>query len=122
MENTNKIGNRQTPETEIEKLKRLLEIHNVPQTYWGKVIDQDNRPLSGVKIQLAEIQSGVDLRREMAGTRSIPHEVVSDSSGNFELLNGTGISIRASPVTQGKNDKATRNSSPWNKALITFAA
>lgn len=72
----------------------LIEGENSPITFFGKVIDQNGDPVSGVKatatIRQWYVKSPVTLAY---GARFIPVEKESDSSGRFEINGKTGDSF-----------------------------
>ena len=80
-----------------DKAKAEIAGKNVPVNFWGRVVDQDGKPLQGVRIVLA-------IRRwHLASALGIDatfpkSEVISDSAGRFQVLGGRGDNLSLETV------------------------
>lgn len=97
MEDVDEMSDRDDP----AKVRRVIESGNVPIKFWGRVVDQDGVPLSGVRIAyMYSIHHGND-----QGVAWIEHEMRkgetrSDSDGSFSITDLTGHDLTIESVTK----------------------
>lgn len=76
-----------------ERRMRNLELsandNNVPINFWGRVVDQDGNPLSGVRVVMS-VREWFYAPAISINSRSPKTEAASDASGMFQLLNKSG--------------------------------
>jgi hypothetical protein len=75
----------ETMQTLVQKLK------NTPIDFWGKVVDQDGKPLEGVTADMT-IDGDTENKRYLAR---------SDKNGLFELINKKGSKVRVTVSREG---------------------
>jgi hypothetical protein len=83
------------PTTEAEanaKIRKMLEAQNKPIELWAEVEDQDNVPLSGVKVE-AEIGHFVWPPDQYPNGVSSNRELVTDASGQFHIQDKSATSV-----------------------------
>ena len=79
-----------TPELSQEELRRgAAEAQNVAIDFWGRIVDQDDAPLSGAAVTagIRKWGLGVALQIQGGSTRS---RAVSGADGSFEIRGGRG--------------------------------
>ena len=81
-----------------EKVRAIVEWRNVPISYYGKVVDQDETPIGGVKIHYS-VQSLYALP-VLPGAKSEFFDVVTDASGLFVIAGHTGSGIGIDTLTK----------------------
>ncbi|WP_042725892.1 hypothetical protein [Chthoniobacter flavus] len=74
-----------------ERVRSIVEGRNVAIDYYGKVVDQDDHPLAGVRVRYS-IQSMYFLPW-LPGGKSELREIVSDGEGLFSIRGGKGFSL-----------------------------
>jgi hypothetical protein len=75
-----------------EQLKGAVETRNVPIVFWGKVVDQDNAPLPGVKVRTSVRRWQVIA--SPLGDATFPRtETSTGSDGQFAIDGGKGDSL-----------------------------
>ncbi len=72
---------------------------NVPISFWGKVVDQDRQPLSGVRVVM-RIRQWSFHPTSGPQTLSPRHESISDIEGNFQFTGSSGDSLELESVTK----------------------
>ncbi len=80
------------------KIFEAIESTNVPISFWGKVVDQDGRPLDGVTVQYEySIEHGNLLGAAWSDQETRSGHVVSDREGSFSVegLKGHALHILA---------------------------
>jgi hypothetical protein len=83
------------PTTEAEKnaeVRKMLEARNKPVELWGKVVDQDDVPLSGVKVE-AEIGHFVWPPEQYPNGVSTKREVTTDVDGQFHVSDSSATGV-----------------------------
>jgi hypothetical protein len=74
-----------TNEAEMNaKARKMLEARNRPLELWGKVVDQNDAPLSGVKVE-AEIGHFAWPPEQYPNGVSTKQETTTDTSGQFDI-------------------------------------
>lgn len=81
-----------TSVSRAEKLQGAVEAMNVPVVFFGKVVDQDNAPLAGVKVRTSVRSWHVIATPDGDATFAI-HEAVSGSDGSFQIDGGRGNAL-----------------------------
>jgi len=66
---------------------------NVPISFYGKVVDQNNQPISDVKVQL-EIRVGKFTSPTTSKEKWVPISLASDANGNFTLADVKGSFVQ----------------------------
>jgi hypothetical protein len=75
--------------------KYLVKKYNIPIEFYGKVVDQNDRPLSGVKVK-AHVRHLIMATPTTRGTRFKDCELATDQNGLFVFSEkGAGITIDA---------------------------
>lgn len=83
---------REKGNSKLEKIKNIIKNgFNTPIDFWGKVVDQDGRPIVGAK-------SEIDIDAQGGNQK---HIVFSDSDGLFELLGQRGASAYVKVYSDG---------------------
>lgn len=73
------------------KMRRAIEAGNVPINFWGRVVDQDEMPLPGVRIAYRySVHHGNDQGVAWIGHETRKGETVSDGDGSFAITNFNG--------------------------------
>lgn len=76
-----------------QKLEIAPNYMNVPISFYGRVVDQNGNPLSGVRVVISVRQwyhtPSIELNSTFPKT-----ELTTDSSGHFQFLNGSGDSLQ----------------------------
>lgn len=73
----------------VEEIKIMAEKQNVPINFWGKVVDQDEHPVSDVSVK-AQVSSP-EVRNLAYGTASFhEYNLKTDPNGLFALINARG--------------------------------
>jgi hypothetical protein len=98
--------------TRAEKMKIAVEAMNVPVVFYGKVVDQDNAPLAGVKVRVSVRNWHINATSNVDATFP-EYEAVSGNDGCFQLDGGRGDSLNIELL-----DKATYEPEP--KTRHTF--
>lgn len=80
-------------------LQTATAAKNVAIDFWGKVVDQDEQPLSGVKVVMRVRQWFYDPTNG-PGTLSPKQEATTDAGGNFEWSGISGDSLELEAVTK----------------------
>ena len=93
-ENTaqNKTWNELTVEEKNAAIRKMLEAQNKPIEVWGKVVDQDDAPLSGVKVQAAFGHFVWPREQYPNGTVS-QLELLTDANGQFHIQDNAATSV-----------------------------
>jgi hypothetical protein len=82
---------------------RMLEVHrrakamNGPISFYGKIIDQNNDPVSGMKISWSITRKNESFKEYFGGGKQnikTTHELFSDHNGEFAIPDKYGYSIR----------------------------
>jgi hypothetical protein len=95
----NKTWNELTVDEKNKAIRKMLEAQNKPIEVWGKVVDQDDAPLSGVKVQ-AEIGHFVWPPEQYPNGVSSNLELITDANGQFHIQDNSATSVG---VTLQKN-------------------
>lgn len=83
------------------KVRRVMESGNVPIKFWGRVVDQDGVPLSGVRIAyMYSIFHGNDQGVAWVEHEARRGETTSDSGGSFAITDLTGHDLTIESVTK----------------------
>lgn len=71
------------------KLPEIVEAHNVPIYFWGKVVDQDDNPLAGVHVVMSIRQAGYS---PIEGLQTLypQKDIQTDSDGRFQWTGEKG--------------------------------
>jgi hypothetical protein len=79
-----------------EVIEYYVRQSNVPIEFYGKVVDQNDRPLSGAKIK-TRIRHWILAAPNTPGGRTKEHVLISDENGSFILTkeNGDALTIAA---------------------------
>jgi hypothetical protein len=80
------------PLARAEKRQGAVEAMNVPVVFFGKVVDQDNAPLAGVKVR-ASVRSWHVIATPDGDATFATYEAVSDSDGSFQIDGGRGNAL-----------------------------
>lgn len=80
------------PLSRADKLPGAVEAMNVPVVFFGKVVDQDNVPLAGVKVR-ASVRSWHVITTPDGDATFAPYEAVSGSDGSFQIDGGRGNAL-----------------------------
>jgi hypothetical protein len=83
----------------IEAAKELLSSGNVSIRFWGRVIDQDDKPLDGVKIK-GHVAHGYMAVPGYISEKSDQFEVLSREDGNFTIEGLTGSVLEIAEVSK----------------------
>lgn len=87
LSNENEMSDRDDP----AKVRRAIEAGNVPINFWGRVVDQDDMPLPGVRIAYRySVHHGNDQGVAWIEHETRKGEVVSDNGGSFAITNIKG--------------------------------
>jgi hypothetical protein len=86
-------------EAKATQLQAAAAAKNVPVDFWGKVVDQDGQPLSGVRVIMRVRQWFYDPNGG-PGTLSPKREATTDAGGNFEWTGANGDSLELESVTK----------------------
>ena len=81
-----------------EKVQSIVKWRNVPINYYGKVVDQDEQPISGVRVRYS-IQSLYALPL-LPGAKSEYFDVVTDASGFFVIEGHKGSALGIDSLTK----------------------
>lgn len=81
-----------------EDVRLFVEWRNVPISYYGKVVDEDENPIGGVKVRYS-VQSFYPLP-VLPGAKSDFFDVVSDANGLFEITDHKGSSLGIDSLTK----------------------
>ena len=101
-----------TPASRAEKLQGAVEAMNVPVVFFGKVVDQDNAPLAGVKVR-ASVRSWHVIATSDGDATFDRYEAVSGSDGSFQIDGGRGNALTIEGVEKAGYE-------PESKALQSF--
>ncbi len=86
----------------ILAMAQLDEFHttgNMPIDFYGKAVDQDGRPLAGVKVR-AEIMRVEQTAPTEGGVKLDKVDLESDQNGDFSIVNAKGRSVQVLSVTK----------------------
>lgn len=87
--------------TDPQDVRRLIEANNVPINFWGEIVDQDGRPLPGVRITYKySIHHGNDLGVAWIEYEAQKGETVSDSEGSFAITDLKGHDLTIESLTK----------------------
>ena len=81
-----------------EKVQAIVEWRNVPISYYGKVVDQDETPIGGVKVHYS-VQSLYALP-VLPGAKSEFFDIVTDAMGLFVIAGHTGSGMGIDTLTK----------------------
>lgn len=87
-----KSANELTVEEKNAQIRAALEAQNKPIEVWGKVVDQDGAPLSGVTVQ-AEIGHFVWPPEQYPNGVSSNLKLFTDASGQFHIQDNSATSV-----------------------------
>jgi hypothetical protein len=89
--------NPNVPQSQLEKLQEAAAAKNVRIDFWGRVIDQDGEPITGVRVVMRAREWEVD---STSGPKTISKrtEATTDNSGNFSLNGGSGDSLQLEAI------------------------
>jgi hypothetical protein len=85
------------PTNRFEALRGIAQRKNVPINFWGKVVDQDNRPLASAKIDVRIRQWGQSA--EQLGTFE-SFDRLTDADGMFSVLGKSGDVITIEEISK----------------------
>jgi hypothetical protein len=80
------------PLSRAEKLSGAVEAMNVPVVFFGKMVDQDNAPLAGVKVR-ASVRSWHVIATSDGDATFAPYEAMSGIDGSFQIDGGRGNAL-----------------------------
>ena len=85
---------KQYEQRRVDQVHAIITAANVPINFWGKVVDQDDRPVAGVKISFF-LRKGVELAPGIPSAKQEKITTETDGSGRFQLtdVRGDAISI-----------------------------
>lgn len=105
------------PERRKELFQQLVQEKNVPLDFYGKVVDQNDRPVPDVKVKLNVRQWYVQsLDNLNAEGRSIVYEKRSDADGFFNLSEGTGDALTVESVEKEGYQLSAKTSRSYGAA------
>jgi hypothetical protein len=81
------------------QLQAATDAKNVSVDFWGKVVDEDGQPLSGVWI-IMRVRKWFYDSNGGPGTISSKREATTDARGNFEWTGASGDSLELESVTK----------------------
>ncbi|MEI7938270.1 MAG: hypothetical protein WCK27_16390 [Verrucomicrobiota bacterium] len=81
------------------QLQAAATAKNVPVNFWGKVVDQDEQPLSGVRVVM-RVRQWFYNPNSGPGTLSPKQERTTDAEGRFEWTGASGDSLELESVTK----------------------
>jgi hypothetical protein len=121
------VASEQEPTTEAEKnakVRKMLEAQNKPIELWGKVVDQDDVPLSDVTVE-TEINHFVWPPEQYPNGVSTKQEMTTDAGGQFHVSDSsaTGIHVmlqKAGYEQESRNGYGSngQNGSQENPAIL----
>lgn len=79
------------------KYRRALEANNIPIRFFGKVVDQDGRPLVGVNVHI-ETRVLIEAAPTVLGAEFHKYNLVSDADGLFVLSNARGDTMTVDSI------------------------
>lgn len=85
---------KQYEQRRVEQVHAIITAANVPINFWGKVVDQNEKPLLGVRISFF-VRKGVELAPGIPSAKQEKYVTETDASGRFQLtgVRGDAISI-----------------------------
>lgn len=81
------------------QLQAAVAAKNVPVNFWGRVVDQDEQPLAGVRVVM-RIRQWFYNTNSGPGTLSPKQEATSNTEGKFEWTGVSGDSLELESVTK----------------------
>src|SRR5215475_9854298 len=72
---------------------------NAPINFYGRVVDQSDQPIAGVKVEVDVVTGYLKAANEI-GQKVDVISLLSDSEGRFVLDNTNGMSIQFSSITK----------------------
>jgi hypothetical protein len=119
-----KSANELTAEEKNAQIRAVLEAQNKPVELWGKVVDQDGVPLSGVTVE-TEINRFVWPPEQHPNGVSTKQEITTDADGRFHVSDNsaTGIHVmlqKAGYEQESRNGYGSngQNGSQENAAIL----
>lgn len=98
-----------------ENERRHAEFMNIPIIFYGRVVDQDSKPLSGVEV-LSQVERSTNLVEHYAHvdpvTKCIP--VLTDASGRFTVQGPLGYHLSIISITKSGYRK------PWQNGSVSY--
>ncbi len=86
--------------TREQKLELAPNYMNVPISFYGRVVDQDNNPLSGVRV-VVSVRQWFHPAASVGLDSSFPKtELTTDAGGYFQFANGSGDDLRIEALTK----------------------
>ena len=82
-----------------EKVRNAAQAFNVPITFWGKVVDQDSRPLAGVQVRYSVRQMAIPAAG-WPDYRSDFYELTTGGDGGFTITGKKGDSLSVEGLTK----------------------
>lgn len=79
------------------QMKEIVEAKNVPIDFWGRIIDQDDNPIAGVRVVM-RVRHWEFIPAAGPTSTSPKVEVLSNSDGRFEWHGQTGDSLAVEAV------------------------
>lgn len=106
-------------------LPEIIESHNLPVNFWGEVVDQDGKPLSGTRIVMSIRQAGYSPATGLE-TLYPKKETLTDSNGRFQWIGNKGDRLSVDSVElpgyelepNAQHDFGTSSGSPENPVIF----
>ena len=99
----------------LNSVGRLTRRMNIPIIFYGRVVDQDSKPLSGVEV-LSQVERATNLVEHYAHvdpvTKCTP--VLTDASGRFTVQGPLGYHLSIISITKSGYRK------PWQNGSISY--
>lgn len=83
----------------VQKLRASVDSMNVPIAFWGKVVDQDGKPLAGAKVKIGIRKWFVTVTLG-AEAKNIRHEFVTGSDGIFTVSEPSGDVVSIEEISK----------------------
>jgi len=86
------VVSRKTVEKTLQSLSNAILDKNVPINFWGKIVDQDENPVSDVKLTMS-VRQWTSSPTDPVGSTQMKFETATDSDGRFQLVGTSGDAI-----------------------------
>jgi hypothetical protein len=88
-------------EDRVESIREAIEQTNVPLAFWGKVLDQNQRPVAGVRVQYSySTEHGNNTGAAWGEQRIHKSSITSDIAGSFSVNGVSGHILTIESLTK----------------------
>ena len=89
----------QIPINRLGNIRKAIESNNTPINFWGKIVDQDEKPVGGAKVKLRTLIGSASVKGVVGESQEV-FETQTDVIGTFSLISARGYSLLIESISK----------------------